>query len=74
MSVQKTYSITIKYSRDDAGRSGTVRGVAFTTPELSESDPEYVELRKVILKRLADVVPVSQGICNAHISGEVSEA
>ena len=79
MSVQKTYSISIKYSRDDAGITHDVRGSddSFsekTVSALSESDDEYKELQKIIVKRVASVVPVSQGNVQAQIVGEVSES
>jgi len=74
MAVQKTYSIVIKYERGDAGLVQDVRGVKSTQAALSESDPEYTEIRKIVLARIADVVPVSQGIISANIVGEVSES
>jgi len=61
MSVQKTYSITIEYSKDDG-------------ETLSESNHEYKELRKIILKRLNFITPISQGVTSAHIIGKVRES
>ena len=60
MAVTKTYSISIKYSRDDG-------------ETLLETDLKFTELRKVILEAINGVVPISQGITSAHIVGEVSE-
>lgn len=59
--IRKTYSITIKYSRDDGA-------------DLSPTDLEFTELRKKILERIAKIVPISQGILSAHIVGEISES
>lgn len=80
MSVTKTYSLTIKYERGDAGskhevpaRTHGAEATSYTVPALSESDQAYKELQKIILSRINNVVPVSQGINSAHIVGEVSE-
>lgn len=59
--VEKTYSITIKYSRDDG-------------KDLTDSDLEYTTLRAKIMKSIAETVPISQGILSAHIVGSVSES
>jgi len=60
-SITKTYSITIKYSRDDEGT-------------LTDTNLEYTELREHIMKKIEQSVPASRGILSAHISGSVSEA
>ena len=60
-SFNKTYSITVKYQRDDLAT-------------LTDADLEAVELRKVIKKNISEVVPASKGILSAHIVGEVSES
>ena len=78
MSVEKTYSITIEYEKDNVGQTGKRRGADgafedYTIGALSESDDAYTELQKVVLKRIQSVVPVSQGVNSAHISGTVSE-
>jgi len=76
MSVEKTYSLTVKYEKSTAGlkTSGAEQGSTKTISALTESDHEYTELRKIILKRIAETVPVSQGVVSAHIVGEVSES
>lgn len=81
MSVQKTYTIVIKYEKGDAGTEHQVpagtRGkeaTSYTVPVLDSGDLAYTELRKIVLKRLNNVVPVSQGITSAHIVGTVSES
>lgn len=58
--IEKTYSITVKYSRDDVGT-------------LADTDLEYTELRSHIMKKIGQAVPVSRGILSAHIVGSVSE-
>jgi len=60
-SITKTYSITVKYSRDDVRT-------------LTDTDLEYAELRKHIMKKIEQSVPCQRGILSAHISGSVSEA
>lgn len=60
-SITKTYSITVKYSRDDEGA-------------ITDTDLEYTELRAHVMKKIGQAVPVSRGILSAHISGSVSEA
>lgn len=57
----KTYTIVIKYRRDDLAT-------------LADTDLEATELRKVIKKNISEVVPASKGILSAHIVGEVTEA
>ena len=57
----KTYTITVKYQRDDLAT-------------LTDADLEAEQLRTVIKKRVEEVVPASRGILSAHIVGEVSEA
>lgn len=74
MSIEKSYTIKIKYSRGDAGLVHEKDGVTITQAALSESDDAYTEIRKIILQRLNDICPVSQGITSAHIVGSVSEA
>ena len=59
--VTKTYSITVRYSKDDSGNLGA-------------SDLAYTELRAKIIKKLGQVVPMSQGNTSAHIVGSVTEA
>lgn len=75
MSVQKTYTLVITYERDDAGYEGKRRGEDaefedYTTPELSESDAAYEELQKIVVKKLEQVCPISQGIVSAHLSDD----
>lgn len=60
-SFNKTYTLTVKYSRDD-GKA------------LADTDLEATELRKHVKKAVGEVVPVSRGILSAHIVGTVSEA
>ena len=60
-SFNKTYSITVKYQRDDL-------------ETLSDTDLLATELRSLIKKNIGQVVPASKGILSAHISGSVSEA
>ena len=60
-SFNKTYTITIKYQRDDLAT-------------LTDADLEATELRTLIKKRVEGVVPASRGILSAHIVGSVSEA
>ena len=78
MSVTKTYQIVIKYEKDDAGFKGSRREgstfSSYTEPELSESDLAYEELQKIVLERIQNVVPISQGSTSAHIVGTVSES
>lgn len=80
MSVEKTFSITIKFERGDIGQKHEVpartRGseaTSYTIAALSESDQGYKTLKEFVLKRLNAVVPCSQGINTAVIVGEVSE-
>jgi len=61
MAITKTYTLNVSYDRDDE-------------ESLSESDLEYIELQKKIMKRVADVVPISAGIVSCHIVGTVSES
>lgn len=61
MAITKTYALTVSYDRDDGGT-------------LSESDLEYTELQKKIVKRVTAVVPISQGITSCHIVGSVVES
>ena len=75
MSVEKTYSITIKYEKDTAGlvtQKGDI-GETGTIPVLAESDPEYTEIQKKVLSAIQGTIPLSQGIVSAHIVVEVSE-
>lgn len=58
---EKTYSITVKYKRDDLAT-------------LTDADLEATELRTLIKKRVEEVVPASKGILSAHIVGTVTEA
>ncbi len=60
-SFNKTYTITVKYSRDDG-------------EALADTDLEATELRKHIKKAVGEVVPASRGILSAHIVGTVTEA
>ena len=60
-SFNKTYTITIKYQRDDL-------------ETLTDADLEATELRSFIKKKIAGAVPASRGILSAHIVGTVSEA
>jgi len=60
-SFNKTYTIVIKYQRDDLAT-------------LTDTDLEATELRTLIKKRVEESVPASRGILSAHIVGEVSEA
>ena len=60
-SFNKTYTIVVKYQRDDL-------------ETLADTDLEATELRKVIKKNIGEVVPASRGILSAHIVGTVSEA
>jgi len=75
MSVEKTFSITVKFSRDDAGGTTAkgAQGEVAVTPELAESDPEFEKLEALVLSAISGVVPISQGITSAHIVGSVSE-
>lgn len=60
-SFNKTYTIEIKYQRDDL-------------ETLANTDLEATELRSLIKKNIGEVVPASRGILSAHIVGTVSEA
>lgn len=60
-SFNKTYTITIKYQRDDLAT-------------LVDADLEATELRTLLKKNIGEVVPASRGILSAHIVGSVSEA
>lgn len=76
MSVEKTFSITIKFEKDTKGlkTSGSSQGSSKTIAALSESDAEYDTIKAIVLKAINGVVPVSQGAVSAHISGSVSES
>jgi hypothetical protein len=76
MSVEKTFSITIKFERDTVGlsTSGSSQGSSKTIAALSESDDEYTTLKAIVLKRVTAVVPISQGDVSAHIVGSVVES
>lgn len=81
MSVTKTYSITIEYSKDDAGQEHEVpartRGAeatSYTVPEMDDDDLAYSELRRVVLAKLNAVVPVSRGVDSARIVGTITES
>ena len=58
---EKTYSITVRYARDDGAT-------------LADSDLGATELRASIKKAVSQVVSASRGILSAHIVGEVSES
>ena len=60
-SFEKTYTIVIKYQRDDV-------------ETLTDADLEATELRASIKKKIASAVPASRGILSAHIVGSVTEA
>jgi len=60
-SFNKTYTVTVKYQRDDLAT-------------LTDADLRATELRKIIKARVEGVVPASQGILSAHIVGSVSES
>lgn len=59
-SIEKTYAIVIRYSRDDE-------------EEMQETDLECTELRRKVKANISAVVPHSQGILSAHIVGSVTE-
>lgn len=60
-SFNKTYTIVVKYQRDDV-------------ETLTDEDLEATELRDFVKKKIAAVVPASRGILSAHIVGTVTEA
>lgn len=60
-SFNKTYSVTVKYSRSDE-------------EAITDSDMNVVVLRAKIKKAVGAVVPIQQGILDAHIVGSVTEA
>lgn len=79
MSVQKTYTIVIKYFKDTAGYKGERRGKdasfsAYETPALKETDLAYTELREIFLARLEHACSISQGDVSVRLVGEISEA
>jgi len=79
--VQKTYTITIRYEKGDAGtehhvpaRSRGEEATSYTVAELKESDLAYKTLREFVLGKLNSVVPVSQGMTMARIVGTITES
>jgi len=76
MSVTKTYAITIKFSRDDAGlvTQKGAQGEVGTVPAMTENDLECKGLAASVKKSIEGVVPVSCGVASAHIVGSVSES
>ena len=74
MSIEKTYSITVKYSREDEGLVYERNGVKTTQGELSEDNIGYKGVRQGILDKIAGVVPIQAGNISAHIVGSVSES
>lgn len=59
-SFNKTYTLVVKYSRDDSAT-------------LADTDLIATELRKEIKKAVGEVVPISKGILSAHIVDTVTE-
>ena len=78
MSVQKTFSVTVKFFRDDAGITHDVRrGDDFSTitvPAMKDTDLEYLGLKAAVIKGITEVLPISAGVAEAQIVGEVSES
>ena len=58
--ISKTYTMTVKYSRDDS-------------EDLAADFLTYTTLKTSVKKAISEVVPRSKGIVSVHIVGEVSE-
>ncbi len=60
-SFNKTYTVVVKYSRDDVGA-------------ITDADMNVVVLRNQIIKAIGAAVNVSKGVNRSDIVGTVSEA
>ena len=79
MNVQKTFSVTVKFSRDDAGITHDVRGKdgsfsSKTQAAMKDTDLEYTSLKAAVIKGITEVLPIQSGIAQAQIVGEISES
>ena len=59
-SITKTFSVTVKFSRDDQ-------------EDLAADLIAYTELKKELKKSIGEIVTASKGILSSHIVGDVSE-
>ena len=59
-SFQKTYSVVVKYSRDDVGT-------------IADDDMNVEVLRNQIIKAIGEAVNVSKGVNRSDIVGTVTE-
>lgn len=60
-SFQKTYTVVVKYSRDDVAA-------------ITDADLNVVELRNLVIKAIGQAVNVTKGVHRSDIVGSVSEA
>ena len=64
LTITKTFSVAVVFSVESQN----------SLENLSASDINYLSLKTMIKKRIAQQVECSQGVISSHIVGEVSEA